>query len=688
MFNEAARRVNLSGRSGSSSLQSNRSALLEQSRRERAARHSAKEQQQAALRLQAFVRARQQRTRLHAQQRRLFDDALPHTMAEYRQQPQQQPQEQQRPHPPPPPQLQHAARGALLLLVRRFLLFYSPRVQGDRVRWAQLQALLSLALRAQQQQPLLRGSLHYGSLLLSSASERATWVHQARRLVRLLLLDIGDVEGVNDGEVHSAVFLLYQLLAAAQWSVYPTTARCVGPIFVGIPGASSPVALQSAVLSAQLLVLQRLLFVHSPPYARRSAPSFSAQQSPTLSWHAALRARLLHMGTMDERPSAESASPAASSPSPAPLPQHATATKNALGLLCLLMALPMQLALSATPSALPSAFAGSFVAFVLSIPLLSARLRAFGLSALLGKVVDPALVHPALTQLLEQRAADDGAQFFASSGVSSALSLALSAVSPARSFSSWDGLTHPQQPLLSSPPSLRAAGMDGNEEAPAAEDSDADIDVDVDGPIAAASAEPCPASLWLLGNLAEWMPLLLPDSDGSAAQQWRLSALLNALEALVTLTPAQAFPSSASQTESSVASVGRPHLPPPSRVLDCATSPLLCALCSPRCVVLCRRGAPAAAVAAVVAVFASVPRPRHASPAARGGVIARPAVSAGRGVHGVRAGGHAAVQVEQLPRPPPRPRLLHGPHPLPVGHPAQCGQRARCPRPVRVRAGR
>ena len=367
-----------------------------------------KEREGAALRLQAFTRATLQRRKVRAQQRALFDAELQSTLQVYAQ--------ALAPTAAAPPS--SSPLPALLLCVRRFLLFYSPREAADGGRWQSLQQLLSLSLRAPQPQVLrpgasgLSSSLHYGSLLLLSPDLRSAWIHQVSRITGLLLRDIHHCDAAQQPSLsHSAIFLLFQLFTAQQWSVCPTARTAHGPPFALLLPSSSLATLQSSITSAQLSVLSRWVFAQPPPSLPRpssSSPSSAAPRplrslaSPSVSWHSALRSRLLHLAVLEEDtkpgmdPSSSTASVSAASASSASSSSSmSTADKNAIGLLALLLPLPLQLALSsssAPPPQLPPSFATSYTLHVLSIPLLSARLSAVGLSAVVGKVVDPTLV--------------------------------------------------------------------------------------------------------------------------------------------------------------------------------------------------------------------------------------------------------------------------------------------------------
>ena len=566
MFNEpSSRRVNLAGRSASSLQSTSRSALLEQSRRQREQRSELKEQHTAALRLQAFVRATQQRRKVRAQQRALFDAELQNTLQAYKQAlaTSSSPSTTAAAVPPSP------LLPALVLCVRRFLLFHSPHQAEDRSRWQLLQQLLSLSLHAPQLQPLrpgasgLSSSLHYGSLLLLSPDLRSAWVHQVSRLTGLLLRDIGQCELVASESIQSSVFLLFQLTSAQQWSVFPTARTAHSPPFAQLLPSSSLAALQSSVTTAQLIALTRWVVAQPPPSIPRHSASAASSSSPpqphqpspaspSVSWHSALRARLLQLAVMEEgSATALTLSPSSSS---APSPSVTTAAKNLIGLLGLLLPLPLQLALSSSatsPRSLPPAFAASYTLHVLSIPLLSARLSSVGLSAVVTQVVDPALVMAALASCTPHRAQNTvgAAPIAATSSPPSSTGLyqLLSHEPAVPSFTAWDCSSHPLPPTSST---QRWAEVDG-EEQPRHEDDDEDGDeaMGVAGAreVAASSS---PSALWLLGNLLDWHAQLLPDKEDP---HHRLSLFLRVLEQLVVLVPARAFPGGRSQLRSRTA---------------------------------------------------------------------------------------------------------------------------------------
>ena len=492
MFNEPTRRVNLAGRN-SASLHSNRSTLLEQSRREREQRQQQKQQQSAAVRIQAFVRAQQHIRRRKDEQRQLFDELLPRTIAQYKQ-------------PPPASPASTAASSPLsdlVVCIRQFLFFYSRRTASDRQRWAQVQQLLTLSLREPQSTPLqhsnLSSSRHYSSLLLLSPSHNATWRHQVSRIASLLLADIGSADS-SETAVAGAALLLFQLFSAQQWSVYPNGKAA--PLFAALLAASpssSLSTLQQTINAAQLHVLNQLVYIQ-PSSVFHSLPRFRfGFPSAAVSWHAALRTRLLQL---TEVGSAASVS---------------TAAKNAVGLLVLLSVVPLQLQLSAT-STVSSSFASSFVAHFLSIPLLSARLQALGLSAILQRAIEPAVVSAALQQRTN-------------------LSNCLSLVPASRSYSAWDTEVKASPPAVA----MEVDDDDDNENGAKDEYNDA-ISASSSSSSSSSSCPTSPPSLWLLGNLLDWHSLLFTDKDDSAVQQ-RLSVYLSVLEELVVDLPASAFPS-------------------------------------------------------------------------------------------------------------------------------------------------
>ena len=494
MFNEPTRRVNLAGRN-STTLHSNRSTLLEQSRREREQRQQQKQQQTAALRIQSAVRAHQHNKRRKEEQRQLFDTLLPRTIAQYRQ-----------PQPAPPPAAPTASASPLADLVvclRQFLFFYTTATASDRQRWVQVQQLLTLSLREPQPSPLqpsnVHSSRHYSSLLLLSPSHNATWRHQVSRIAALLLSDIANV-GSSEVSVASSVFLLFQLFSAQQWSVYPSgkAAALFAPLLSASP-SSSLSSLQQSITAAQLHVLTQLVYMQ-PLSSFRSprCPRFGFSV-PAVSWHAALRARLLQLTELGATATVS------------------TTDKNAVGLLVLLSVLPLQLQLSTT-STVSASFASSFIAHFLSIPLLSARLQGLGLTAILQRAIEPAVVSAALQQR-------------------SQLSNCLSVVPASRSYSTWD-----EQVKNTAP----AAVIDMDDDDDNNEQRNDDIhDTTQPSSSSSSSSSPIPTSppaLWLLANLLDWHSLLLVDKDYSTLQR-RLNGYLSVLEELVVELPAVAFPS-------------------------------------------------------------------------------------------------------------------------------------------------
>ena len=292
MFNEPTRRVNLAGRN-STTLHSNRSTLLEQSRREREQRQQQKQQQTAAVRIQAAVRAHQHNKRRKEEQRQLFDALLPRTIAQYK-----QPQLASSNAPSSSSPVGSSALSELVLCIRQFLFFYNGSTASDRQRWTQVQQLLTLSLREPQPSPLqpsnLHSSRHYSSLLLLSPSHHATWRHQVSRIAALLLADISQVDS-NEAAVAGSVLLLFQLFSAQQWSVYPNakTAALFAPL-LSASLSSSLSSLQQSITAAQLHVLTQLVYVQ-PSLAFRPSRFRFGLSTPAVSWHAALRARLLQL---------------------------------------------------------------------------------------------------------------------------------------------------------------------------------------------------------------------------------------------------------------------------------------------------------------------------------------------------------------------------------------------------------
>lgn len=497
MFNEPSRRVNLAGRS-STTLHTNRSALLEQSRREREQRQQQKQQQTAAVRIQSAVRAHQHNKQRKQEQRQLFDTQLPATLAQYK-----QPQSATAVSPSSSP------LSDLVLCIRRFLFFYSSTTASDRQRWAQVQQLLTLALREPQPSPLqpshVQSSRHYSSLLLLSSSHNATWRYQVTRVAALLLADIGNV-GSSDTGVAGSVFLLFQLFSAQQWSVYPSAKNAA--LFAPLLSASSSISsLQQSITSAQLHVLTQLVRMQTQPTSRPPRSRLGLIV-PAVSWHAALRARLLHLTELGAAISVS------------------TADKNAVGLLILLSVLPLQLQQSSF-STISDSFASSFIVYFLSIPLLSARMQSLGLTPILQRALDPAVVSAALQQR-------------------SQLSSCMSVVPTCRSHSVWDKQARDAAPAA-------AMEMDDDDSVvddDASERSDGIHDAIQPSSAASSSSSPSsasamptsPASLWLLGNLLDWHSLLLVDKDDAVLQR-RLNLYLSVLEELVVDIPAHAFPS-------------------------------------------------------------------------------------------------------------------------------------------------
>ncbi|MCJ1297193.1 hypothetical protein MMC34_008763, partial [Xylographa carneopallida] len=482
MFNEPSRRVNLAGRN-SASLHSNRSTLLEQSRRERDARQLQKQQQSAAVRIQSFIRAQQHVKRRKEEQRQLFDALLPRTVAQYKQ----------------PQSAPSSALSDLVLCIRQLLFFYSARTASDRQRWVAVQQLLTVSLREPQPSPLqpadLSSSRHYSALLLLSSAHNATWLYQVSRLAALLLADITAVD-TNETSVAGAVLLLFQLFSAQQWSVYPAakTSALFAPLLSAAP-SSSLSSLQQTIAAGQLHVLSQLVYVQPALVFRHPRARFGHTPA-SVSWHAALRARLLHLTKLG----------AASAVS--------TATKNAVGLLVLLSAVPLQLQQASIETVSPT-FASSFVALFLSIPLLSARLQALGLSAILQRTIDPTVVSAALQQRLH-------------------LASCLSVLPASRSYSTWDDEAKALVPA--------AMEVDDDESDSDSRDDRPDPGLASSATLSAAAVPTSPASLWLLGNLLDWHTQLFTDKADGTAQQ-RLSVYLSVLEELVVDVPSTAFPS-------------------------------------------------------------------------------------------------------------------------------------------------
>ena len=506
--------MDLSGRrsSGLPPLRSDRSALLEQSRKERQQRLQQKEQQAAVVRLQAFIRGRQAVSRLRQQQRSAFDSDIQRTLAgfgsHYRQ----------------PTAASPSPLPDLLLCIRRFLFFHSRRCADDRSRWQLLVQALTLSLRSAQPQPLparpgLSSSAHYGLLPLLPGSEwRQVWIHQVRRLTALLLSDVAcdgpAASSASGSGLTAAAFLLYQLFSAPQWSI--------------AHGSKSAAA---AIASCQLAALQSVVLV-SGPAAASLRPALPAACP---SWHAALRSRILRMADL----SAATVS---------------TADRNTLGLLSLLTVMPLQLPAAAS-AALPQPFAASFVCHILSIPLLSARLTAAGLTAVLASVIEPGIVMAALQLMASE-----------SSATQSPLSAALSSLPGVPSCSPWEAQQASAVPAASAAAgqlALESEDEDDGSEAGRGRDSDSEEEMEdaAPAPASTAAASPHPRSLWLLGNLLDWQSQLLADraagdADSRQQQRSRAAALLAVMQELLLITPSRHFPSAAGQSAAVTAHSG------------------------------------------------------------------------------------------------------------------------------------
>jgi len=188
---ETRRRVNLGGKSASATI--SRSALLEQSRKERHERSQLKLQHSSASTIQSHYRAFTHRRLISDQIRQHFDQQISVALAAINEQ---------------NPQSFHILHN----LIRSFILFRSDTKSSsstDSKRWTELKSLIVASLKSRQ------SSIHYGAALANSSNNDSQstigHIHTFIRLLSLLLDDLNDLINVNEASAANSAFLLFTL---------------------------------------------------------------------------------------------------------------------------------------------------------------------------------------------------------------------------------------------------------------------------------------------------------------------------------------------------------------------------------------------------------------------------------------------------------------------------------------------